>query len=366
MNSRTNLVCRIRFAPLNGVIFLGLLAFAGCSARQPSNAPHVQTDTSVVGADGTAFVTRVVPVPATISPAAQKVLARPQSDAAAPETLEHRRSHTDEWQNRTGEAFRKLYPVTVTQQMIAGVPTRVITPLSIPAKKQNRVLINLHGGGFNSDSGSLTESIPVAFMTQTKVIAVLYRLAPEHPFPAALDDAVAVYRELLKTYKPNNIAIFGTSAGAILTGEVAVQLRQSGLPLPGALGIFSGMGDFSTSTDSQSLYALNGLSGHLDPPHPPASGGNEYAGSLDLKDPSLSILYADLHGLPSTLFITSGRDMLLSGTTILHRAFLGADVDAHLVVFEALPHAFWNDPNLPETKEANQSMAKFFDKELGR
>jgi monoterpene epsilon-lactone hydrolase len=343
-----------------------LLSGVFCQSQQTTSTHPPQTDSSVIGADGTAYVTRIVPVPETISPEAQKVLARPQSDAAVPETLDQRRSKTDEWQNRTGEAFRKLYPVDVTQQTIAGVPTRVITPLAVPANKKDRILINLHGGGFNSDSGSLTESIPVASMTQTKVIAVLYRLAPEHPFPAGLDDAVAVYRELLKTYKPENIGIFGTSAGAILTGEVAVKLRQSGLPLPKALGIFSGMGDFNTNTDSQSLYALGGFSGHLDPPSSKKSGNTEYAGSLDLKDPSLSILYADLHGLPATLFITSGRDMLLSGTTILHRAFLRDGVDAQLVVFEALPHAFWNNPNLPETKEANQIMARFFDRQLGK
>lgn len=294
------------------------------------------------------------------------MLAQPVSDANAPESLAHRRSNTDQWQAGAGESFRRLYPVNVDLQTIAGVPTKVITPLSIPASKQDRVLMNLHGGGFNSDSGSLTESVPVAFMTQTKVVAVLYRLAPEHPFPAAVDDAVAVYRDLLKSHKPENIGIYGTSAGAILTGEVVVKLRQLKLPMPGALGIFSGLGDFSRAGDSQAMYSLRGLSGHVDSPEKRWDEAREYTGKTDLRDPVLSPLYADLHGLPPTLFITSGRDLLLSGTTILHRAFLRAGVDAQLVVFEALPHAFWNDETLPETKEANEIMAGFFDRELGR
>jgi acetyl esterase/lipase len=293
------------------------------------------------------------------------VLARPASDAAVPETLDERRRKTDEWQNRTGKVFQAKYPVTVEEKEISGVPVRVITPIDAPASNNKRVLINLHGGGFNSDSGSLTESIPVAYLSKTKVVAVLYRLAPEHPFPAGLDDAVAVYSELLKTYKPENIGIFGTSAGAILTGEVAVKLRDLRVPMPKALGIFSGMGDFKTTGDSTALYALNGFSGHLDPPQPKLEGKNEYAGQVPLTDPSLSILYADLHGLPSTLFVTSGRDMLLSGTTILERAFLRAGDDTQLVVFEALPHAFWNDPALPETREADEIMAHFFDSRLG-
>jgi len=225
--------------------------------------------------------------------------------------------------------------------------------------------LNLHGGGFNSDSGSYTESIPIAYYTKIKVVAVLYRLAPESPFPAAVDDSVAVYKELLKTYKPDHIVIYGTSAGAILTAEVAVKLKQLGLPQPAALGIFSGMGDFVRDGDSQALFALRGLSGHLDPPGP-GPHDKEYVGSTDPKDPVLSPIYADLHGLPPTLFITSGRDLLLSGTANLHRAYLHAGVDARLVVFDALPHAFWYSPLLPEALEANHIMADFFLKQLSK
>ena len=115
----------------------------------------------------------------------------------------------------------------------------------MPDGNKDKVLLNLHGGGFNSDSGSYTESIPIASYTGIKVVAVLYRLAPEYPFPAAVDDSIAVYKELLKTYKPEHIVIYGTSAGAILTGEVAVKIKHLGLPMPAALGIFSGMGDFA-------------------------------------------------------------------------------------------------------------------------
>lgn len=323
-----------------------------------------QSDTSFIDEDGTAHVTRVVPVPQTISSEAQKVLARRIPDTAPPETLAERRAKTDTWQTRAGSESRSVYPVNITEETIAGVRAKVITPLVIPENKRNRVLINVHGGGFNSDSGSLTETVPIANLTQTKAVAVLYRLAPEHPFPAAVDDTVAVYTQLLKTYRPQSIALYGTSAGAILTAEVAVKLRQLGLPLPGALGIFSGEGDFSRWADSQAIYGLNGFSGPLKPPAK-EPGLNAYAGSTDLKNPVLSPLFADLKNFPPTLFITSTRDLLLSGTTILHRAFLQAGVDAQLVVFEALPHAFWNDVHLPESKEAYEIMARFFDRRLG-
>jgi monoterpene epsilon-lactone hydrolase len=136
---------------------------------------------------------------------------------------------------------------------IAGVPVRNVTPLAHSPIHPDWVLLNVHGGNFTSDSGSLTESVPMANIMHVRVVSALYRLAPEHPFPAAVDDTVAVYRELLKTYKPTHIALYGTSAGAILTAETAVRLKQLNVPLPAALGIFSGMGDFSQPGDSQAM-----------------------------------------------------------------------------------------------------------------
>jgi epsilon-lactone hydrolase len=345
------------------LLTLGLLPPLALAQTTGQTAP--QSDTSYIDANGAAHITRVIPVPTTVSPQAQKNLARQVSDANKPQPLAERRSGTDAWQARAGAASKAVYPVNIAEDKIAGVPVKIVTPLTIGPGKSDRVLICVHGGGFNSDSGSLTESIPIANLTQTKVVSVLYRLAPEHPFPASVDDAVDVYKELLKTYKPKNIALYGTSAGAILTAETTARLKQLGLPLPGALGVFSGMGDFSQVGDSIAMYALGGLSGHLDPP-PPTIRDSEYVGSTDPKDPVLSPLYADVHGFPPTLFITSGRDILLSGTSILQRHFYESGVDAQLIVFEALPHAFWNDVSLPESREAYKIMAGFFDKHLGQ
>jgi len=336
------------------------------TAQQPTTAADAPTrDTSFIDPQGTAHVTRIVPVPQTISPQAQKTLSRQEPDQGPPQSLADRRKGTDAYTARARVEWTRICPNQLVDSTIAGVPVHVVTPDSLTEANKDKVLLNLHGGGFNSDSGSYTESIPIASYTGIKVIAVLYRLAPENPFPAAVDDSVAVYKELLKTYKPNHIVIYGTSAGAILTAEVAAKLKQLGLPLPAALGIFSGMGDFARQGDSQSLYALRGLTGHLDPPNPGVHD-SEYVTTTDPKDPILSPIYGDLHGLPPTLFITSTRDLLLSGTSNLHRAYLNAGVDAHLVVFDALPHAFWNNLNLPEAIEANHTMANFFLKHLAK
>ncbi|MBV8276305.1 MAG: alpha/beta hydrolase [Verrucomicrobia bacterium] len=96
---------------------------------------------------------------------------------------------------RRGQESLELYPVKLATDVIAGVPVRVVTPREITPENAARVLINLHGGGFRVDAGSLTETIPIANLTGTKVISVLYRLTPENRFPAAVDDAVAVYQE---------------------------------------------------------------------------------------------------------------------------------------------------------------------------
>jgi acetyl esterase/lipase len=331
--------------------------------RPTTAAEAPARDTSYVDENGTAHVTRVVPIPEDLSPEAKAALSRREPDQGPAQSLAERRKMTDAYTAGAKVAWTKICPNTMTEQTIAGVPVHIVVPDGLPDANKDKVLLNLHGGGFNSDSGSYTESIPIASFAKMKVVAVLYRLAPEYPFPAAVDDSIAVYKELLKSYKPQHIVIYGTSAGAILTGEVAVKIKQLGLPQPAALGIFSGMGDFGRMGDSISMYALRGLSGHLDPPVPGAHDPF-YVASTDVKDPVLSPIYADLHGLPPTLFVTSGRDLLLSGTANLHRAFLRAGVDAQLIVFDALPHAFWYDPHMPEAIEANHMMAGFFVKKL--
>ncbi len=343
---------------------IAVLAISTCgslaaNAKPKRTTPIPQKNTSHIDAKGTAHITRVVRVPPTVSRQAQKFLARPIQD------IPGQSSALNRWEPRAAKWAHTIYPVHLAKKKVAGVPVRIVTPLKMPKQNRGRVLIDLHGGGFVSDGGSLAESIPIANLAQTKVVAVLYRLAPKYPFPAAVDDTVAVYKQLLKTYKPSHMVIYGTSAGAMLGPEVCVRLRQLRLPLPGALGVFVGQGDFSTaaSADSRSFFTQDGLAGHLNTP-PTDYALEKYRGSTNPKNPELSPIYANLHGFPPTLFMTGTRDMMLSGTVILHRAFLRAGDEARLVVFEAMPHGFWYDPYLPESKEAYGMMVAFFGEHL--
>jgi monoterpene epsilon-lactone hydrolase len=348
------------------IVVVGLLTLTPFGHTALAQQSSAQEDSSYTDDAGTVYITRVVEIPQSISPEAQRSLARLATSTASREaSSQQKNSQPAQARQMSSDATRAVYPANIEFSTIAGVPVSVVTPLVAPANKANRVLINLHGGGFSKDSGSLTESLPIANLTETKVVSVIYRLSPEHPFPAPIDDVVAVYKDLVKTYEPRNIAIYGSSAGAILTAEVAVKIKQLGLPLPGALGIFSGGGDFTKIGDSQQIFGVQGLSGHPDTRPKGVQWLGVYVGSADPKDPILSPFFFDLRGMPPTLFMTSTRDFMLSDTSLLHRAFLRAGVDASLVVFDGLNHCFWYDPNLPESREANSIMAKFFDTHLG-
>ncbi|MFI5335387.1 MAG: alpha/beta hydrolase fold domain-containing protein, partial [Opitutales bacterium] len=331
-----------------------------------ADTPAPYPNSAFIDEQGRTHVTLVVPVPVTLSPEGQAKLSKPPpSILSSGASVAEQRMRMDARQQRDAAACIQIYPAKWVESAIAGVTVRIVDPVAPAPDQEERVLINLHGGAFRVDAGSLLESIPIASLTRTRVVSVLYRMAPEHPFPAAVDDAVAVYRELLKTHSAKNLVLYGTSAGAILTAETAVRLKQLGLPLPAALGLFSGMADFTKSGDSAALFTLQGLTGSL-LFRGPGPLMPEYVGQTAANDPVLSPVFADLRGMPPTLFLTSTRDLLLSGTVILHRSFLRAGVDARLAVWEALPHAFWLDSALPESHEANQMIARFFAEHLGK
>ena len=292
-------------------------------------------------------------IPGTVSPEAQRALANPPVPPPATATLEERRRFFYDYQINFAKVQMRKYPVTIESGVIAGVQVRTIKPAGSSRAVSGRILIDLHGGGFLFDSGSLTENVPIAALTQTTVVSVLYRLAPEHPFPAAVDDVVTVYREMLKTYSASHIGLYGTSAGAILAAETAMRLRKEGLPMPAALGFFSGSADLSRAGDSEYYFSVSEEHRTLPEFETP------YVGAHDPKDPAMSPFYGDLRGLPPTLCITSTRDVLLSDTALFHRALLRAGVDAKLMVFEALPHAFWSYLDIPESDEAVGIMAHF-------
>jgi len=259
------------------------------------------------------------------------------------------------------EFARSLFPVDIEEVHIDGVRCHWVRPLVIPPENADKLLINMHAGSFVLGSGALAEAIPIANLAKIPVLSIDYRLAPEHPFPAAIDDVVAVYRAMLNQYRPARIGIFGTSAGGFITGQTAMRLKEEDLPMPACLGMFTAGGDLSDFGDTAQIFTLMGFYGELLLPVDHAlSEIRAYRGNTDPKDPLFSPLYGDLSHFPPTLLISGTRDLILSSASTFHRALRRAGVDADLFVFDAMAHGFWYALHLPEAREAIDRMVAFF------
>jgi acetyl esterase/lipase len=290
----------------------------------------------------------------------------------------------------TVPAMREALHVKVEPATIGGVKTYIVTPEVMLPANRNRLLIYFHGGGFVLRPGEagLAEAMEAAGFGRYKVISVDYRMSPDFPYPAAMDDAMAVYRDALKTTKPKNIGIFGTSAGGSIALAMVLRARTEGLPLPGAIAPGTPWSDMTKTGDTyftndgidNVLVSNDGFWG---------AAALLYANGHDLKDPQLSPVYGDMHGFPPTL-LTSGtrdlflsntvrvhrkmrqagveaRDLFLSNTVRVHRKMRQAGVEAELQVFEGQSHAqYYRDITAPETIDYNNEIARFFDKHLGQ
>ncbi|WP_062343337.1 alpha/beta hydrolase [Novosphingobium sp. CCH12-A3] len=267
-----------------------------------------------------------------------------------------------EWLNQQA---LEAYPCTVEETAIDGVRCHRIAPRD-GVRHAGKILINLHGGGFVMGSGSLVEAIPMAAETGCEVIAVDYRLAPEYPFPAAVDDIVAVYRDALKTHAARDVILFGTSAGGFLTAMAIMRFKKEGLPLPAACGVFTAGGDVTQLGDTFNYLTLSGFYGHVGAKlDDPLCERGVFVGAADRNDPLLAPIKGDLSDFPPTLLVTGTRDAVLSSAAMFHRALRKAGRDADLHVFEAMPHGFWFSVALPESREAIDLMARFFERHLG-
>ena len=259
--------------------------------------------------------------------------------------------------------LNRQYPATIEHRTIGGVPADVVTPKSgIAERNRNRVLINLHGGGFlGKCPDGLVEAMPIAGTGRIRVITVDYREAPEAKFPAASEDVAAVYRELLRSYAPENIGLYGCSAGGALAGQATAWIITHKLPRPGAVGVFcAGLAEWG----GDSMYTARFL------PSNPTAGILHlmtYMRGVDKTDPTLYPAHhpALLAQFPPVLFVTATRDMAMSDAIYSHNQLAKAGVESDLRVWDGLWHAFILD-DLPEAKDANDIIVQFFDKHLGR
>ena len=265
--------------------------------------------------------------------------------------------------------WKEIHPVSVEHKVYGGVHTDIVVPKAgIAPENKTRVMINLHGGGFytGAGAGGLQESIPVAGRMKIKVVTVDYRQAPQHKFPAASKDVATVYKELLKEYKPQNIGIYGCSAGGALTAQAAAWFQTHGLPNPGGIGVFcagggGGPGDVSP-WGAAGVYAPPKSAGEA----APSQGYMSTAAKDDpMAAPALS--QAVMAKFPPTLLISGTRAGDMSPAAYMHTRLLKAGVDSQLYIIEGGWHGVFNaQPDTPESKDTYDYLAVWFDRHLGK
>lgn len=237
--------------------------------------------------------------------------------------------------------------------------------VSAPGARADRVLLYLHGGGYVGGSPGSHRALTAALSRRSRlrVCALDYRLAPEHPFPAALDDAVAAYRWLLgQGFHAGSIAIGGDSAGGGLTAATLVRLRDEGIPLPAAAFMFSPWADLEGAGESARTRAA------LDPMivGDLAAFGRHYVGpDGDARDPRISPIHAALHGLPPILIQVGTREVLFDDAVRLAARVRQSEGRVELDVWDDMIHVFQVFPSfLPEARRAIDKVATFLQREL--
>ncbi len=214
-----------------------------------------------------------------------------------------------------------------------------------PGSDPSRVLMFFHGGGYCSGSivshrRMVTEAGRAA---AARTLAVGYRLAPEHPFPAAYDDAFAAWRGLIRLgYAPSRIAVGGDSAGGGLTLALAGELKRAGEELPGCLWLVSPWTDLTMS--GASLASKSAVDPLIHKEYLDELAGAYLPARMDRKDPRVSPLYADLARLPPTLIQVGSAETLLDDSTRFAAAAGAADVSVTLEIWPHMIHAWpmWN------------------------
>jgi monoterpene epsilon-lactone hydrolase len=238
---------------------------------------------------------------------------------------------------------------------------RVITPASRP----NRHVLYLHGGAYRLGAPSTYRHFTwrIASAAQARVMVIDYRLAPEHPFPAALEDAVSYYCWLLaEGADPRQIAVIGDSAGGGLALALLLKLRDSGLPLPAAAVVLSPWTDLALTGASITLNAKFDAMVHAEDVPKFAA---DYLAGADPRHPYASPLYGDPTGLPPTLIQVGSEEVLRDDAVRMAERMQRAHCQAELQLWPGMPHV-WHlfAPILPEAREAIVEISKFLQRTL--
>ncbi len=263
--------------------------------------------------------------------------------------------------DKTAQRFKPISPIRCEQVAVDRIAAEWITPADAdPPNPAKPTILYLHGGSYTG--GSIVSHRPlagsIACLAQARALLFNYRLAPEHPFPAALDDARTAYQWLLNnSVEPRKIVVVGDSAGGGLALALLTILRDNGMHLPAAAVCISPWTDLECAGDSWDANADHDVL--LDPVLLRRSA-KMYLNGVDPHTPLASPLYADLRGLPP-LFIQAGtREILLSDSTRLAHSAHDAGVDVTLDLWDGMVHGWHYAVSLlPEARAAIDNIREF-------
>ena len=253
------------------------------------------------------------------------------------------------------DPYRVPSSVRITPAQLGRVPGEWVES----ANPSDTILLYLHGGGYFACSAESHRPITVGFARENfRVYAPDYRLAPENKFPAAVEDATAVYRALLaQDHGPSRIVVAGDSAGGGLALSLLLALRASGTPLPAAAALFSPWTDLAATGDSIRTNADRCAMFHGPDIGPTARW---YLGDTDPKNPLASPLYADLSGLSPLLIHVGADETLRDDSTRLADKARAAGLPVELKTWPVVPHAWQLAPHLiPEARQSLHEAAAF-------
>lgn len=297
-----------------------------------------------------------IPPPTTISPQAQALLRdAPAITARSMElaAIQERRKASAAFYVPVARGLADSLGVTITEETIGGVRTQVVTP----AKRiGNSAILYFFGGGYvqGSPDEDLAITARLAHFTGSKVYAPYYALAPEHPYPAALDDGFAVYRALVAKYGAASLTVSGESAG----GGLALCLLLKVSEKPAKAALMSPWSDLTKTGDTLSTLVGNDPWLHYELTLEPAA--RAYANGRDLASADVSPLYAEFPThFPKTLITTGTRDLFLSDCARLSTKMRAAGIDCELRVWEGMWHVFEFEADLPEAAASLAEIAAF-------
>jgi acetyl esterase/lipase len=329
---------------------LTLFLSSGCAHNsEPSTADRSAAVAAQTQDSAWTIGSRRLPAPAAASDALREAIANaPQPDVAGyiqattfttPEQWAPAISAVNAGREQRVKALAERWSVTIKEGEIAGVTVRTVTPAEVDPANTGRLFVHTHGGAYVTGSGlgGADEAVLIAHFAGIPVVSIDYRMPPEHPFPAAVDDVVAVWRSLLSERSAKSTALGGTSAGGGLAMASIHRFMELGLETPGALWAGTPWADLTKTGDS--LFTNEGIDRALVSYHGLLEGAaNLYAAGRDLRTPLISPVYGDFDGFPPTYLVTGTRDLFLSDVIRVHRKMRVAGVVADLNVYEGISH----------------------------